>query len=199
MINATARTSHAEPTEEALPSRGRVGMFCLIATEAALFSIFVVAYLVYIGKSLSGPYPVQVLEVPILPTLCLLASSATIMLAERALHQGHGVRFKGWWLLTMLLGFEFLCATAVEWHRLIFTYHLTISTNLFGTTFYSLVGFHAMHVTVGLILLTLVLILSIRGYVTQAQGERVAALSLYWHFVDVVWIVVFLVVYVIGR
>jgi cytochrome c oxidase subunit 3 len=199
MINATARTSHAEPTEEALPSRGRVGMFCLIATEAALFSIFVVAYLFYIGKSLSGPYPVQVLEVPILPTLCLLASSATIMLAERALHQGHGVRFKGWWLLTMLLGFEFLCATAVEWHRLIFTYHLTISTNLFGTTFYSLVGFHAMHVTVGLILLTLVLILSIRGYVTQAQGERVAALSLYWHFVDVVWIVVFLVVYVIGR
>ena len=199
MINATARTSHAEPTEEALPSRGRVGMFCLIATEAALFSIFVVAYLFYIGKSLSGPYPVQVLEVPILPTLCLLASSATIMLAERALHQGHGVRFKGWWLLTMLLGFEFLRATAVEWHRLIFTYHLTISTNLFGTTFYSLVGFHAMHVTVGLILLTLVLILSIRGYVTQAQGERVAALSLYWHFVDVVWIVVFLVVYVIGR
>jgi cytochrome c oxidase subunit 3/cytochrome o ubiquinol oxidase subunit 3 len=174
-------------------------MFCLIATEAALFSIFVVAYLFYIGKSLSGPYPVQVLEVPMLPTLCLLASSATIMLAERALHQGHRVRFQGWWLLTMLLGVEFLRATAVEWHRLIFTHHLTISTNLFGTTFYSLVGFHALHVTVGLILLTLVLILSIRGYVTQAQGERIAALSLYWHFVDVVWIVVFLVVYVIGR
>jgi cytochrome c oxidase subunit 3/cytochrome o ubiquinol oxidase subunit 3 len=166
MINATTRTYHAEPAEGAFPSRGRVGMFCLIATEAALFSIFVVAYLFYIGKSLSGPSPAQVLEVPILPTICLLASSATIML---------------------------------EWRHLIFTHHLTISTNLFGTTFYSLVGFHALHVTIGLILLTLVLIVSLCGYVTQAQSERVAALSLYWHFVDVVWIVVFLVVYIIGR
>jgi cytochrome c oxidase subunit 3 len=199
MINATARTYHAEPIEEAMPSRGRVGMCCLIATEAALFSIFVVAYLFYIGKSLIGPYPAQVLEVPIVPTLCLLASSATIMLAERALHRGYGVRFKGWWFLTILLGAEFLGATAVEWHRLILTHHLTISTNLFGTTFYSLVGFHAMHVTVGLTLLTLVLILSVCGYVTQAHSERVAALSLYWHFVDAVWVVVFLVVYVIGR
>jgi cytochrome c oxidase subunit III len=97
------------------------------------------------------------------------------------------------------LGVAFLCATAIEWYRLIFMHHLTISTNLFGTTFYSLVGFHAMHVTVGLILLTLVLILSLCGYVTQTQSERVAVLSLYWHFIDVVWIVVFLVVYIIGR
>jgi len=199
MINATARTFHAEPTEEAFLSRGRVGIVCLIATEATLFSIFVVAYLFYIGKSLIGPYPAQVLEVPLLPTLCLLTSSATIMLAERALRQGYGVLFKGWWFLTILLGAEFLRATAVEWYRLIFTHHLTISTNLFGATFYSLVGFHAMHVTVGLILLTLVLLLSLCGYVTRAQSQRVAALSLYWHFVDVVWIVVFLVVYVIGR
>lgn len=199
MINATARTHHAEPTEGALPSRGRVGMGCLIATEAALFTIFVVAYLFYIGKSLHGPYPAQVLEVPILPTICLLASSVTIMLAERALRQGYGGRFSGWWFLTILLGVEFLRATAVEWYRLIFTHHLTISTNLFGTTFYALVGFHAMHVTMGLLLLTLVLILSVCGYVTRAQSARVEALSLYWHFVDVVWIVVFLVVYIIGR
>lgn len=199
MINATASTHHAEPSAGALPSRGRVGMCCLIATEAALFTIFVVAYLFYIGKSLHGPYPVQVLDVPILPTLCLLASSATIMLAERALRQGYGVRFSGWWFLTILLGVEFLRATAVEWYRLIFTHHLTISTNLFGTTYYALVGFHAMHVTMGLLLLTLVLILSVCGYVTQGQSERVEALSFYWHFVDVVWIVVFLVVYIIGR
>jgi cytochrome c oxidase subunit 3 len=199
MINAPARPSPAAPTEGAFASRGRVGMVCLIATEAALFAIFVVAYLFYIGKSVSGPYPAHVLDVPILPTICLLASSATIRLAERALHQGYGVRFTGWWFLTILLGVEFLRATAVEWYRLIFTHHLTISTNLFGTTFYALVGFHAMHVTVGLILLTLVLLLSLCGSVTQAQSARVAALSLYWHFVDVVWIVVFLVVYILGR
>src|SRR5262249_53067074 len=115
MINATARTSHVEPRVEALPPRGRVGVFCLIATEAALFSIFVVAYLFYIGKSAIGPYPAQVLEVPILSTICLLASSATIMLAERALRQGYGVLFKGWWFLTILLGVAFLRATAAEW------------------------------------------------------------------------------------
>ena len=199
MIDATAHTSHAEPAEGAFPSRARVGMYCLIATEAALFTIFVVAYLFYIGKSLVGPYPAQVLDVPVLPTICLLASSATIMLAEGALRQGYGVRFSGWLLLTILLGAEFLRATAVEWRHLLFTHHLTISTNLFGTTFYALVGFHAMHVTVGLLLLTLVLILSLCGYVTGAQRERVEALSLYWHFVDVVWVVVFLVVYIIGR
>src|SRR5262249_11575040 len=155
---------------------------CLIATEAALFSIFVLAYLFYIGKSLSGPYPAQVLEVPILQTICLLASSATIMLAESALRHGYRVLFSGWWLLTILLGVAFLYGTAVEWYRLIFTHHLTISTNLFGTTFYSLVGFHAMHVTVGLLLLTLVLVLSVCGYVSQAQSARVEVLSLYWHF-----------------
>ena len=199
MINTTASTHYAEPTAGSFPSRGRVGMFCLIATEAALFTIFVVAYLFYIGKSLHGPYPAQVLEIPLLPTLCLLASSATIMLAERALRHGYRVLFSGWWFLTILLGGAFLYATAVEWYRLIFTHHLTIGTNLFGTTYYSLVGFHATHVTVGLILLTLVLVLSVCGYVTQAHRERVEVLSLYWHFVDVVWIVVFLVVYIIGR
>ena len=104
MIDATAHTSHAEPAEGAFPSRARVGMYCLIATEAALFTIFVVAYLFYIGKSLIGPYPAQVLDVPVLPTICLLASSATIMLAEGALRQGYGVRFSGWLLLTILLG-----------------------------------------------------------------------------------------------
>src|SRR5215467_4622976 len=199
MINATARTFHVELAGEALPSRGRVGMVCLIATEAALFSIFVVAYLFYIGKSVIGPYPAQVLEVPIVSTICLLASSATIMLAERALRQGYSVLFKGWWFLTILLGVAFLRATALEWYRLIFTHHLTISTNLFGTTFYSLVGFHAMHVTVGLLLLTLVLVLSLFGYISQAQSARVEVLALYWHFVDVVWVVVFFVVYIIGR
>jgi len=180
-------------------SRGRVGMCGLIVAESAIFTIFVVAYLFYLGKDVAGPLPGAVLHAPIALTICLLASSATIMLAERALRRGYGVLFSGWWFLTILLGGVFLYATAIEWYRLIFTHHLTISTNLFGTTFYSLVGFHALHVTVGLTLLTLVLILSVCGYVTQAQNERVAALSLYWHFVDVVWIVVFLVVYVIGR
>jgi cytochrome c oxidase subunit 3 len=189
------------PTHEewTLPSRGRVGMACLICTESALFVIFVVAYLYYIGKSLTGPYPAEVLDLPIAATICLLSSSITITLAARALPRGHDRSFRLWWLLTILLGLYFLGATAVEWYRLIYIDDLTIRTNLFGTTYYSLVGFHAGHVTVGLILLTLVLVLAVRGHVHAGHAERVEILSWYWHFVDFVWVVVFTVVYVIGR
>ena len=182
-----------------LPWRGRIGMACLIATESALFVIFVVAYLFYIGKSLSGPYPADVLTLPIAATVCLLSSSITITLAVRALARQRAGAFHLWWLLTIGLGVFFLGATAAEWYRLIYKEHLTISTNLFGTTFYSLVGFHAGHVTVGLMLLTLVLVLSVRGHVKPVHTDHVEVLSWYWHFVDVVWVVVFTTVYVVGR
>jgi cytochrome c oxidase subunit III len=188
-----------QPAEWTLPSRGRVGMAGLILTESALFAIFVVAYLFYIGKSLTGPYPAEVLNIPVSSTICLLSSSITITLAVRGLRRGHAAGFRLWWFLTIALGGYFLGATAVEWYGLIYRHNLTIWTNLFGTTYYSLVGFHAGHVTVGLTLLTLVLVLSLRGHVTHAHAERVEVLSWYWHFVDVVWVVVFTVVYVIGR
>ena len=93
----------------------------------------------------------------------------------------------------------FLAATASEWRRLITVHHLTISTNLFGTTFYALVGLHATHVVVGVTLLALVLALSLTGKVRQAHAEHVEMISWYWHFVDAVWVVVFTVVYVMGR
>ena len=90
-------------------------------------------------------------------------------------------------------------APAQEWHKLIVEDHLTISTNLFGTTFYSLVGLHASHVIVGLIMLTVVLIFALTGTLKPEHTEKVEVLALYWHFVDAVWVVVFTVVYVIGR
>ena len=182
-----------------LPSRGRVGMFCLIAGEAAIFTIFVVAYIFYIGKSLSGPMPRQVLEIPIITTICLLSSSLTIHFAVRALQRGNMGSFRIFWFITLALGAIFLTGTAREWHRLIYENGLTISTNLFGTTYYSLVGLHAFHVTAGLVGLTLVMLLSVAGKVHQENAEPVDVFSLYWHFVDVVWVVVFTVVYLIGR
>ena len=182
-----------------LPSSRKVAIVCLIFTETGLFSIFVAAYLFYLGKSLTGPTPREVLETPIIPTICLLGSSVTIMLAERALRGEHRRPFQLWWALTILLAALFLGATALEWHKLITVDHLTISTNLFGTTFYSLVGLHASHVIVGLCLLTLVLVFSLRGLVTPVQHRRIEMISWYWHFVDAVWVVVFTVVYVIGR
>jgi len=181
-----------------LPSRGRVGMYCLIAAESAIFSIFVIAYLFYLGKSVSGPQP-NVLQVPIFFTICLLSSSLTIHFAVKLLEKGKLGGFSLWWLLTFILGALFLYGTAMEWRHLIYDEGLTIQTNLFGTTYYSLVGLHGFHVTVGLLALGAVSIFAMFGYVKEEHAERLEVLSLYWHFVDVVWVVVFTVVYVIGR
>ncbi len=181
-----------------LPSRGRIGMLSLIVGESAIFTIFVVAYVYYIGRSLTGPTP-AILTVPIFNTVCLLSSSVTIWLAERAIEHGRMRGFGAWWALTMLLGMVFLAGTAEEWTRLIVHEHLTIRTNLFGTTFYSLVGLHATHVVVGMAALGVVLILTLLGRVKQRHAERIQVLSLYWHFVDAVWVVVFTVVYIAGR
>jgi cytochrome c oxidase subunit 3 len=158
-----------------------------------------VAYVYYIGKSTYGPQPRQVLELPILNTIFLLSSSGTIMMAERALVKRAMAAFSAWWGLTIALGAIFLLGTAQEWHKLITKDGLTISTNLFGTTFYSLVGLHASHVIVGLIMLTAVLIFALTGALKPEHTGKVEVLALYWHFVDAVWVVVFTVVYVIGR
>jgi cytochrome c oxidase subunit 3 len=183
----------------ALPSRGRVGMFSLIAAESAIFTIFVVAYIFYIGKSVAGPTPKDVLDLPIFSTVCLLSSSLTIHLAVRALRNAKVGAFGLWWFATIALGAIFLVETAREWQRLIFEKGLTVSTNLFGTTYYSLVGLHAFHVTVGLIILAIGMIFVLLGKVKQEHTERAEIFSMYWHFVDVVWVIVFTVVYVIGR
>jgi cytochrome c oxidase subunit 3 len=171
----------------------------LIIAEAAIFTIFVVAYLFYLGKNVTGPSPREVLETPIFYTICLLSSSLTIHLAAKSLERDYRRIFLGFWLLTMALGGLFLYGTAKEWHRLIYERGLTISTNLFGTTYYSLVGLHGFHVTAGLIMLLVVATFGFTGRVGVSQSDRVAVLSMYWHFVDAVWVVVFTVVYVLGR
>jgi cytochrome c oxidase subunit 3/cytochrome o ubiquinol oxidase subunit 3 len=182
-----------------LPHRGIVGMACLIMAESAIFLIFVVAYIYYIGRSLSGPTPAQVLDLPILGTVCLLSSSVTVHFAVGGLRRNN-IRGCTLWLAgTVLLGAVFLMTTAREWYHLIHDFGLTIRTNLFGTTFYSLVGLHATHVVIGLMMLTIALALLLSGRVKEKHAERLEVLSLYWHFVDGVWVVVFLVVYVLGR
>lgn len=181
------------------PSRGGVGMACLIIAESAIFIIFVVAYIFYIGKSLTGPTPREVLDIPWFASICLLSSSITVHFAVHELRAARIARSAWWIAATVLLGSIFLGATAMEWYELIYHHGLTVRTNLFGTTFYSLVGLHASHVIVGLIMLTLALIFAIAGKVTQRHAERLEVLSLYWHFVDAVWVVVFTVVYVLGR
>jgi cytochrome c oxidase subunit III len=198
-MSVFARPITQTPVAWTLPYRGTVGMASLIVAESAIFTIFVVAYLFYAGKSLTGPTPGEVLETPIFYTICLLSSSLTIHFASRFLERGKRGAFLGLWVLTIVLGALFLFGTGQEWHRLIYERGLTISTNLFGTTYYSLVGLHAFHVTAGLLMLSIVLLFGLGGRVGREQSDRVNVLSLYWHFVDAVWVVVFTVVYVVAR
>ena len=170
--------------------RGPVGMWCLITAESAIFCIFIVAYLYYVGKSLSGPMPNDVLRVPIFDSICLFSSSLTIVWAERAINRGDLGEFRRWLLLTVALGLVFITGTARDWVRLIYVDGLTISTNLFGTTFYSLVGLTG---------LSIILMFALLGYVRREHAKRIGVFAMYWHFVDAIWAVVLPVVYVIGR
>jgi len=181
-----AGTLEIEP--RVLPSKGKVGMLTLIAAESAIFVIFVIAYLFYLGKSLSGP-TTAILRPPIFFTICLLSSSFTVHLAVAALRSGRRMPFLAWWVLTFTLGALFLIGTGLEWKHLVGE-GLTIRANLFGTTYYSLVG---------LVLLGTVTVFALLRRVGQAEAEKVDVLSLYWHFVDAVWVVVFTVVYLVGR
>jgi len=180
-------------------SRGRAGVIGFIVAETSLFAVFVVAYLFYIGKSLTGPSPKDVLELPILGTVCLLSSSVTVALATRALAAARVARAGAWLSVTVVLGLAFLAGTAQEWRRLIVERGFTIGTNLFGTTFYPLVGLHASHVILGLVMLSLCVVFACSGALKAVHAERVELVSWYWHFVDGVWVVVFTVVYVVGR
>jgi cytochrome c oxidase subunit 3/cytochrome o ubiquinol oxidase subunit 3 len=189
------------PVHPITVSAAHVGMLTFLLSEVAFFSTLIVTYIIFIGRSAAGPFPREVLSLPLVfgTTACLLLSSGTVHLAERALRRGAQGVFLGWWSATIGLGILFLLGTAYEWYGLIFRDHLTISRNLFGTTFYTLVGFHAAHVTVGVIVMLIMLGLALRRHVTQKHATPVELTSWYWHFVDGVWVVVFLVVYVFGR
>ncbi len=183
-------------------SSAQWGMVSFLLSEVALFSTLIVTYAMFVGqKDAVGPTPAEALSLPLVigTTICLLSSSLVIHLAEAALRQGQAGRFCFLWGLTIVLGIAFLCGTAYEWRDLIVEKHLTISRNLFGTTYYTLVGFHGLHVTAGVIAMSIVLGLALGRKLTERNHAAVELVGWYWHFVDVVWVVVFLVVYVAGK
>lgn len=188
-----------EVTEVRNMDRPKTGVICLIITEASLFAIFVAAYIFYLGKSTTGPFPKDVLTVPVWATICLLSSSLTMELSIRDLHHKDALWSRIWLGITVVLGIAFLAQTAYEWNELIYHRGLKISTNVFGTTFYSLVGLHASHVLLGVILMSIAALAGVFGADLNRHQNRLEALSWYWHFVDVVWIAVFITVYVIGM
>jgi cytochrome c oxidase subunit 3 len=194
-------------------SRGQWGMVSFLVSEVALFGTLIVTYVFYLGKDVVGPTPAEALSLSLVvwTTACLLASSATVHVAGTTLERGNQGGFILWWLATIVLGTVFLGGTAFEWRDLIYRHHLTISRNLFGTTYYTLVGLHALHVTGGVTIMVIVLGLALSRQVTPhptlspsggeggVTGGAVGLVSWYWHFVDVVWVVVFTVVYLVGR
>jgi len=186
--------------EETL-SPGQWGIVSFLVSEVALFSTLIVVYVFYLGRDVVGPKPAEALSLGLVlcTTAVLLSSSATAHLAEKALRRGGQSEFIGWWAATIGLGALFLLGTAYEWYGLISHHHLTISRNLFGTTYYTLVGLHALHVTGGVTIMLVVLGLALRRRVTAANRGAVGLVAWYWHFVDGVWVVVFTVVYLLGR
>jgi cytochrome c oxidase subunit III len=182
------------------------GVLAFLASEVALFSTLIVAYLIFAGADsrsggMGGPTPLAVLSLRLVigTTTCLLLSSGTVHLADMAWHRGRDGLFVVLWTCTIVLGIAFLLGTAYEWFDLIERHHLTIGRNLFGTTFYTLVGFHALHVSAGVIVMLIVLTMTLRKQFVGKSRDGVQLVSWYWHYVDVVWIVVFTVVYLLPH
>jgi cytochrome c oxidase subunit 3 len=173
-------------------------MLAFLVSEVSLFSTLIVTYLSFMGQDRVGPTPREALSLPLVvaTTICLLSSSLTVHLAGTKVGTS---AFALWWSLTIALGIVFLLGTGYEWHDLIEKHHLTISRNQFGTTYYTLVGFHALHVTLGVVAMTAVLAFANAYRLDARHRAPVELVSWYWHFVDVVWIAVFIVVYLVSR
>jgi len=180
----------------------KVGMLAFIASEAAFFGTLIMTYVYFLRQTIHGqPNPSQVFRLPMVlaASACLFSSSATIFAAEKAMRRDRRRAFLRWWGLTIVLGVLFLVGTMLEWNDLIRKWGLTISRNMFGTTYFTLVGFHALHVTVGLIVMGIVFGLSWSRQMAERNETCVQVVSWYWHFVDGVWAVVLTLVYVVGR
>jgi heme/copper-type cytochrome/quinol oxidase subunit 3 len=191
-----------EGEHEALTSTGlptlKIAMWMFLASECLLFGALISSYLLYRGKSVVGPYPHDVFNIPFtsVSSFVLLGSSLTMVLALAAIQRGDHARFRVWVLTTAMLGAVFIGGQIFEFTTF---YHegLSLHGNVFGSTFYVLTGFHGAHVTLGILMLLSLVAMSLSGKLTQKNSLHVELVGLYWHFVDIVWIIIFTVVYLI--
>lgn len=174
----------------------KLAMAVFIASEAVFFAFLIAAYIYYYGAVVHGPRAANSLNPPrtLIFTVCLLASSATLWIAERRLAASQVRAFRLWLGATILLGAAFIFGQVEEYAGLI-AKSITPERNLFGATFFTLTGFHGLHVLGGLISLCALLALAFRDQFAQKQISGLGAVSMYWHFVDAVWIVIFSLVY----
>jgi cytochrome c oxidase subunit 3/cytochrome o ubiquinol oxidase subunit 3 len=189
--------SEHEATSTGLPNT-KLAMWVFLASDCLLFGALIATYVLYRASSIKGPFPADVFDIPYtsVSSFVLLASSLTMVLALAAIQRGDPGRMRIWLLATALLGATFVGGQVYEFTSF-YREGLGLSTNLFGTTFYVLTGFHGTHVAIGIVMLLSVLVMSFTGKVTQENSLTVELVGLYWHFVDIVWIVIFTVVYLI--
>lgn len=192
----TPAPEHHHATNTGL-SNEKLAMWAFLGSECLLFGALISTYFLYRGRSLSGP-TTDIYDIPYtsVSSFVLLMSSLTMVLALAAIQRGDYRRLRVWLLATALLGASFIAGQVYEFTSFI-REGLTIKTNLFGSSFFVLTGFHGVHVTLGVVMLLSLWNLSLRGSLTQERSEVVEIAGLYWHFVDVVWIVIFTVVYLI--
>jgi len=196
-----SQLSHAAehpPTTTGLDHR-KMLMWAFLGSDCLFFGSLIATYLLYKGRSLVGPYPADVFNIPYtsVSAFVLLMSSLTMVLALAAIQRGDQRGLRIWLIATALLGTVFIGGQYFEFLTFYRHYDLSLTSNLFGTTFYVLTGFHGAHVTVGIIILLSFVVMSFRGRVAPEQHLNIELAGLYWHFVDVVWIVIFTVIYLV--
>lgn len=189
--------SHAleHHTTTGIDSR-KVAIWTFIGSECMFFASLIATYLVYHGRSLSGPTAGETLEIPLVTggTAVLLFSSFFVVMALNGAQRGNRRSLLFWLSATVLAGLSFVGMQIYEFTHFVHE-GVTIKSNLFGATFYTLTGFHGTHVSIGVLWLATLLILAFRGKITPEKAVNLEIAALYWHFVDVVWVVIFPVVY----
>lgn len=174
--------------------KNKLGVILFIISEANFFLMLILAYVYYHRESFAIADRFLDPGKTGINTIILLSSSVAVWLAERSFRKENERGFHSWLLVTIFLGVIFLFGQGIEWSGLI-DKGITISAGLFGTTFFTLTGFHGFHVFVGLVMLTILFGMAVSGNIKGGHSRAVESISLYWHFVDLVWIVVFSVVY----
>lgn len=190
-------SGHQLETSTGLDNR-KLLMWVFLASECLFFGSLIAAYLLYRDRSVVGPYPEDLFDIPFtsVSAFVLLMSSVSMVLALASIQRGNRRGLQVWLLTTAVLGVLFISGQAYEFTE--FNHEgLTLDRNLFGTTFFVLTGFHGAHVTVGVLVLLSLFAMTLQGKITQAESLHIELAGLYWHFVDIVWIVIFTLIYLI--
>ena len=196
--HAAAEAPSAHPETTLGLDHRKLGMWTFLASECMFFGSLITTYLLYVGRTGSGPGPADIFEIPFtsVSSFVLLMSSLTMVLAHHAMVNRDERKLRGWLLATAMLGMVFIGGQVFEFTAFV-NEGLTITTSPFASAFYILTGFHGMHVTIGILMILMLYTLSKLGRLPMDDDVRVDMIALYWHFVDIVWIVIFTFIYLI--